>query len=186
SDRARTGFHNDCFLADPTDYGTYESRAADLPWLSIESQCVPMGGETCAADDPAQPYIACPAAIHVMEQLHWTNLNIGWNPAVYAVWQQQGCMNEVRIRFGYRFRLVDLTVANPKVIPGSTLKLTAHVANDGFATPFNQHPVKVVLRNADTGTSYELPTSADPRWWTAGKTTTVPLDVDVPANVPKG
>ena len=187
SDRARTGIHNDCFLANSDDYGTYgPDPDADKAWLSIESRYVPMGGETCAADDDAAPYIACPAALHTMEQLHWTNLNIGWNPAVYAVWTQQGCMPEVRIRFGYRFRLVDLTVATPKVYPGSTLKLSARIANDGFATPFNAHPVNVVLRNVDSGASYELPTHADPRWWTAGEVTTVPLDVDVPATLPKG
>jgi len=48
SEIARIGHHNDCFLADNTDSGTYSNIAIDYPYLAQESKFLPVGGETCA------------------------------------------------------------------------------------------------------------------------------------------
>jgi hypothetical protein len=182
---SRTGFHNDCFLANSTDYGTYANRAADEAWLSTETRFVVQTGETCAADQDAAPYIACPNAVRELRAQHWSTLNEEWNPAVYQTWAQQGCLSAVRQDLGYRFRLVDAT-AGSQVAPGQELRLQLTVANDGFATPYNPHPVEVVLRNTVTGNEVHLPTAADPRWWIPGQTTLVHADVRVPAGLTSG
>lgn len=182
---SRTGFHNDCFLANSTDYGTYANRAADEAWLSTETRFVAQTGETCAADQAAAPYIACPNALHELQAQHWSTLNEEWNPDVYSTWAQQGCLGAVRQDLGYRFRLVDAT-AQSRISPGEELRLQLRVANDGFATPYNPRPVDVVLRNTATGNEVHLPTTADPRWWNPGQTTLVHADVMVPAGLPSG
>lgn len=47
SDRARTGHHNDCFLASSTDFGTYSDVENDKEFLAAETRYLPMGGESC-------------------------------------------------------------------------------------------------------------------------------------------
>jgi hypothetical protein len=183
---SRTAFHNDCFLANSTDYGTYGSNpAADKAWLSRETRFVVQTGETCAADQDAAPYIACSNALHDMRAQHWSTLNEEWNPDVYQVWEQQGCMDTVRQDLGYRFRLITAT-APSHVAAGRRLGLRLRVANDGFATPYNSHPVDVVLRNAASGDEVHLRTGADPRFWSAGRITLVHADVRLPKNLSPG
>lgn len=185
SDVARTGFHNDCFLANATDYGTYGDREADLQWLHRESRFVPMGGETCAADEAAQPSIACDNALRELDVAHWNVLNRSWNPAVYDTWEQQGCLEEVSRRLGYRFVLESARV--PRSVPaGGQLRLHLRVANTGFATLFNERPVEVVLRDTATGAEHHLRTDADPRHWPDGETTDVVTRVALPAAVTPG
>ena len=48
---ARAGHYNDCFLANPTNKGTwssnYDTREAQKDFVSQETKYLPMGGETC-------------------------------------------------------------------------------------------------------------------------------------------
>jgi len=68
---ARTGYHNDCFLASATDFGTYreEQLAADKAYLATESAFLPMGGETC---NPNPPRSQCPTALQELARFHWS------------------------------------------------------------------------------------------------------------------
>src|SRR5207247_7119238 len=59
---ARLGLHNDCFLADPTDAGTFTdydgtTEAQDVTLLrdyqAQETRFTVMGGETCIENPPA-------------------------------------------------------------------------------------------------------------------------------------
>jgi hypothetical protein len=63
SNVARIGFHNDCYLADSTDFGTFSdydvgagTSAQDISnlrnYLAAETRFAPMGGETCAVNPP--------------------------------------------------------------------------------------------------------------------------------------
>ena len=187
SDRARIGFHNDCFLASATDSGTYAGgqRQRELDWLHEETRYLPHVGETCSAGETALPFIACDNAIREMDYTHWRNLNILWNPAVYAYWEANGCMGAIRRRLGYRFVLKSAKA--PASVPtGGPLRLHLEVANAGFATPINERPVEAVLRRVDTGQIHLLPLDADPRRWWSGETRNYPFRVDLPADVTAG
>jgi len=183
--RARIGFYNDCFLSNETDWGTYADRQTDLDWLNVESLYVPMAGETCSADQDAAPYIACVNAIHEMDYSHWNALNISWNPAVYAHWEENGCMDDARRRLGYRF-VLESAKAPRAVSAGDMLRLHLEITNTGFATPFNERPVEAVLRDVDTGQTHVLPLDADPRRWWSGETRNHPFRVQLPADVTPG
>jgi hypothetical protein len=187
SDRSRIGFHNDCFLASSTDFGTYASgeRQAELDWLHKETRYVPHVGETCSAGAGALPFIACDNAIYEMDHTHWRNLNILWNPAVYQYWEANGCMGEIRRRLGYRFVL--MSAKAPVSVPArGSMRLHLEIANAGFATPLNERLVEAVLRHVGTGRTHFLPLDADPRRWWNGETHNYPFSVQLQADVTPG
>jgi hypothetical protein len=187
SDRARIGFHNDCFLASPTDTGTYATgqRQAELGWLHNEARYVPHQGETCSAAAAALPFIACENAIREMNHTNWRTLNIGWHPAVYKHWDANGCMGEIRRRLGYRFVLKSAKALR-SLPAGGTLHLELDVANTGFATPLNQRPVELVLREVTSGRAHFLPLDADPRRWWNGETRNDIFNILLPAAIIAG
>ena len=57
---ARTGIHDDCFLASDTDYGTWQDSAVDKPRMSNHSTFTIFGGEMC---NPGSNRNDCPIAL---------------------------------------------------------------------------------------------------------------------------
>ena len=102
SNKSRTGHHNDCFLANASDYGTYTNLEEDLAYLNETTKYTITGGETC--DAPNQ-YSDCVNGVPRMVELHWTYLNRDYNKAVYDKWKEQGCYEEINIAMGYRIHL---------------------------------------------------------------------------------
>lgn len=187
SDRARIGFHNDCFLANSTDSGTYARgrRKEELEWLHKETRYVPHAGETCSATSSALPFMNCDNAVQELNYTNWRTLNIGWHPAVYKFWEVNGCMGEVRRRLGYRFVLKSAKA--PVSVPaGGSLRLHLEVRNTGFATPLNERPVEAVLRHAGTARTHFLPLDADPRRWWNGETHNYTFRIALPSDVTRG
>jgi hypothetical protein len=62
---SRIGHHNDCFLASPDDYGTYENPSVEYPYLQSDTTYVAMGGETCGVNAPRSQ---CPTATTELAQ----------------------------------------------------------------------------------------------------------------------
>jgi hypothetical protein len=181
SDKARIGFHNDCFLAGTDDYGTYmdygNSSTPRQPantvlrnFTKADSKYVAVGGETC--DDAYSPQNDCePAGMAETEMAayHYSFLNSGYNNTVNNDWQTNGCMLNIRKKLGYRFVLKELL--HPKEIKsGSSLPITLTVNNIGYASPFNERPVKLILKNSSTGQEFVYTLSTDIRKWFSGVT----------------
>jgi hypothetical protein len=179
---SRLGHHNDCFLASPDDFGTYENTSVEYPYLQAETTYLAMGGETCASNPPRS---SCPTALSELGQFHWSYLNTDYEPNVISSWNSGGCLADVTKRLGYRFTLQTATLPTAAT-RGGGLPVTINLRNDGFATPYNPHPVELVLRNTSTGAVQKLALSTDPRRWTAGSTTTISQTVTVPASLPTG
>ncbi len=167
---ARCGHHNDCFLASSTDSGTYSNAAADKAYLAAETRYVPMGGETCAVNAPRSQ---CPTALAELAMMHWSYLNSGYKPEVLASWQTGGCMDEIKRRLGYRLELLSSSL-EAKVRAGSSFTVSFTFNNTGFAAPFNNRSVILVLRlhsNSNSNSSLSLPLvrlplpNVDPRRW---------------------
>ena len=190
--KARVGAHNDCFLSDYYDSGTYDDPAAPglgpqvyKQFLSADNRYVPQGGETCTSAPAAQPYIPCANALADLARMRWSTINTEFHPDVIALWQQQGCYAEIARRLGYRFRLVTAQLPT-RATAGGALPVTLHIANDGWAPPYNARLVELVLRNTTTGQRYILAVNADPRFWGPGATQAVTADLPVPAGIPPG
>ncbi|WP_020390800.1 DUF4832 domain-containing protein [Kribbella catacumbae] len=182
SSLSRLGHHNDCFLASPDDFGTYENTAVEYPYLQSDTTYLAMGGETCTSNPPRS---SCPTALTELAQFHWSYLNTDYEPTVLNSWNTGGCLADVTKRLGYRFTLQTSTLPTTATRGGS-LPVTVALRNDGFATPYNPHSVELVLRNASTGAVQRLPLTTDPRRWTAGSTTTLSQTLTIPTNLATG
>lgn len=178
--KARTGAHNDCFLASKNDWGTYTNAIdREKQFYRQDNLFVPQGGETCNAKEDAQPFIGCGNALRELEQLHFNTLNIGYLVDVLDGWRAGGCMAEIERRLGYRFRLVD-SEAPAAAAAGEEFWLALTVANEGFGNLYNKRPVEIVLRAGSSGETIRLATEEDPRRWMTGRETKVRLTGRIP------
>lgn len=179
---SRIGHHNDCFLASPDDFGTYENTAVEYPYLQADTTYVAMGGETCGSNPPRSD---CPTATSELAQFHWSFINADYEPTVLNSWNTGGCLADITKNLGYRFRLESGTYP-ATASAGGALPISFTVHNDGYSTPFNPRNLELVLRNASTGSTYKLTLNSDPRRWTAGTSTTVSQTLTLPTSLPAG
>lgn len=176
---ARTGHHNDCFLASETDFGTYVNVDQDKIYLGQETRFVAMGGETCAVSE----YTACPNALNDLSSLHFSYLNIDYNADVLNQWRTEGCFHEVEKNLGYRLRLIEGTFTN-LTAPGNTLSIRLNMINEGFASFYNPRPVNFILKNNEV--SYVLSTGVDARSWPLGEAFNLELVAGLPVDMMEG
>ncbi|MCH7586517.1 MAG: DUF4832 domain-containing protein [Chloroflexi bacterium] len=192
---ARIGHHNDCFLANKDDSGTYRSAPRGSPsdeiiayWMDFitqEGRFTPVGGEACnEGNADVTPRSMCPTALQELEMLHWSFINNGYNKAVLDGWAADGCMDTIRLRLGYRLVLTEALV--PSVLPpGSAFDLEVSLRNDGYAAMFNARPVFVVLDGAGLRYTARLQ-NVDPRRWESGTSTTINVRLQLPAGLADG
>ena len=167
SNKSRVGHHNDCFVANLSDYGTYVNLEEDIAYLHETTKYTITGGETC---DASNKYSNCENSVSRLKELHWTYLNRDYNRAVYSKWEEQDCYNEINISFGYRIRLVSATIPD-SANADSSLNLSFEFYNDGYAAPTQYKPVQIVLTHTLTGYQTILDytgTNDDIRYWLPG------------------
>lgn len=196
SDKARLGYHNDCFLASENDYGTYEdygnsssprkdANAVMRAFMKADSKFVAVGGETC--DDAFSPQNDCEPAGRAqteMAEMHYSYLNSAYNNKVNNDWQESGCMDSIKRNLGYR--LVLKRASLPKVAKaGDSFSFSFTIENRGYASPFNKRPVKLILRNKQDSAEREILLSTDVRRWYSGSTV-VEEQIAVPADLATG
>ena len=176
--KARVGQHNDCFLANANDYGTYINVTADKAYLAQDNLAVPQGGETCAVSS----YSGWANANKDMTTLHYSYLNKDYNTSVLQSWGSS--INIAKRKLGYRFVLTQ--GAYPNAIPaGGPLIVNFSIRNDGYAAPYNARSLELILRNTSTEKNYAFTLNSDPRRWTPGSTTVINETVAV-TGVPAG
>ena len=177
--KARVGHHDDCFVADATDMGTYTNAAADKAYLAAENLYLPQGGETCATST----YSAWTNAAQDMATLHWSFLNQDYEPNVLASW---GANIDIAKRMlGYRLSL-DSGGYSTTATPGGQFEATFSIRNDGYAAPFNPRGVNLILRPTGLGTSYLAKLPDDPRRFAPGSSTTVSHKFCLPSDIAAG
>jgi hypothetical protein len=195
SDKARLGFHNDCFLASGDDFGTYQDYGNSTSprtsatttlrqYFSEDSKFVLVGGETCS--DGYSPQNDCsPAgkAEEEMEMLHYTYLNADYNNQVNNDWETGGCMQSIKRRLGYRFSLKSATL--PLIAKkNNPLSLSISIVNSGFTSPVKLRPVRLILRSQSDGALHTFDFATDIRKWFPGEIT-LTMSGDISA-VPAG
>jgi hypothetical protein len=126
----RLGFHDDCFLSDSADMGTYDQNSwlgwFDIPtkknWVYTAATSYggnqEVGGETCDAsggDDSAGVN-----AQYELSHQHWTEINEDYAPVNINIWKSanlaasgndpaETLFTRAKRKLGYRLRLVDAT-----------------------------------------------------------------------------
>ena len=157
---SRIAGHNDCFGADASDMGTFEGDTGREFWKA-DTRYTIMGGETCQVSD----YCLCPVTLQDLQDYHWTYLHDGYNRNVLSRWQQDGCIDEIGSRLGYRLVLRDVHYTS--VEAGKSCKVTLRLSNKGFAAPMNPREAWLVWETPD-GKQEKTMLGADPRTWHPG------------------
>lgn len=196
SNKARVGFHNDCYLSSSNDIGTYvdygnsssgtrNATTALRTYFSEDSRFVPVGGETCS--DSYSPQNDCEptgAAVHEFKTMHYSLLNADYNNSVNNDWQTGGCMDQIKKNLGYRLVLKQGVFPTEAQFNGS-LSFTLELENKGYASPFNERPIYLVLRHKSNGMAHKLPLVTDIRRWFSGNVQ-LQETVALPSSVPAG
>jgi chitodextrinase len=204
-DLDRLGFHDDCFLSDSADMGTYDQNSwlgwFDVPtkknWVYTATTSYggnqEVGGETCdsAGDDDT----AGVNAQYELSHQHWTEINEDYAPVNINIWKAanlaasgndpaETLFTRAKRKLGYRLRLVDATFS-ATATPGQPFTFAAHLANDGYAAPIQRRPVYLTF---DNGTHrYDVPLSGvDIRAWLPGPVTVPTQTVSLPSTMAAG
>jgi hypothetical protein len=173
SNKSRIGFHNDCFLANYDDSGTYanyDNGNSDTtvlkPYKAMDSKYVMVGGETCSPST----FGTCSNALFEMNRMHYTYLNADYNNIVNNEWVTGNCINDINRNLGYRLYLTSGEYSNI-VQQGSNFNYTLNITNIGFAPPINKRKVLLILMNMTTSEEFQVELSDDPRYWFKGSHT---------------
>ena len=183
--KARLAHHNDAFLENYGDLGTYTDTATQKPYLSQETLYVPVGGESCILDENvAATNASYQKTTGEMSRLHWTFIQSGYSSVVTNRWRNDGTFDELNRRLGYRYQLVNGTYSD-QVAQGGKLSVNMQIRNAGYAPLYNERHAYIVLKNGSR--QYSLRLQSDPRRWLPNnEVATVNEQLTVPANVPAG
>lgn len=202
-ERDRLGHHNDCFLYDQTDRGTYSRMK---PWFGDQTLAQQkeyahnlqtsyggdkmVGGETCS---PAMGRID--ETQLEMAVSNWTELNLDfWRDAI-DMWKKhqmpatgndpaESEFDRISRKLGYRLRLLDATFA-PMVKAGQEFTFSAHLNNDGYAGVVKSRPVYLVFLNE--GHRYDVKlNNVDVRTWLSGPVVLSNQSVQLPSTMIAG
>ena len=178
SNKSRAASHNDCFLANATDYGTYINPAVEYPYLEQQTTYTLNGGEACGCSTTcsSDPYVAQNNAIYSMQRFHFNYLNIDYNQTVLNYWNSIGFLSTIKEYLGYRYVLNFTEILENRLFINFT--------NRGFGNVFNERKAYLVLRNNQTGQEYSYLLNVDLRTMPLG----LPVSVDIPLyfNIPNG
>lgn len=179
SNISRVSFHNDCFLANADDMGTFQNVAEHRRYWMQESRYVPMGGETCAPSD----FCEVDNAYKEFAAYHWTYLNKDYHPDVLSKWEDQNFMTTVKKKLGYRLVLLQGSFTQEPVA-GQVFNLALQIRNDGWAAPFNPRPVEIIFKKGSK--KYKIALKDDPRFWFSEQTANIKASFLLPEDMPAG
>ncbi|MCH8494808.1 MAG: DUF4832 domain-containing protein [Balneolales bacterium] len=188
--KSRAGHVNDCFLASPTDVGTYRVPPApynfEKDFIAADTRYVPIGGETCNPRPDAGERYHCTTALEELDRMNWSFLNLNYSRIILDHWIDEGCYPEIERRLGYRFEIEEGRYTD-MVKPGGKLRFEIDLKNSGFASPYNPREVQVIMRSFDnTDDVWEVYLPVDPRLWMSGETQNLEFDIAVPTTVTDG
>ena len=183
--KARLGGHNDCYLADANDTGTFTGQSTRDYWAA-ESAYTIMGGETCGTSAFAHcgkrdGYDGAHGVVADMAIYHFTYVNIAYHQTVIQWWKREGCFEELQRRLGYRYSLASAGFTE-KPSAGSPMRVVMKIRNEGFAPVQNPRDAELVLTDANGRVLESWPLESDPRYWMPG-TTVVDQTIDLPSGV---
>ncbi len=182
SDLSRISAHNDCFLANADDMGTFGGNRNYRKFWQWDTKYVAMGGETCGKST----YSTCENALKDLKSYHWSYLNINYHPAVIGQWRQELCIEDIEKQLGYRFVLTEGTFTNDAQA-GNPFELDLKLKNTGWAAPFNPRDVEVIfVSESNKSEKYKLKLEDDPRFWFAGETVNIKKKFLLPETMPVG
>jgi len=201
--RDRLGHHNDCFLFNETDRGTYDRNDIWFGDKTLEEQKQytfdlitsyggnkVVGGETCSPaidriDDTQKE----------MAETNWTEININfWGDAI-KMWKSRQLtasgndpaeseFDRISRKLGYRLRLIDATFPSTAKA-GDSFTVSANLSNDGYAGIIKTRPIYLVFDDGTNRYNIDL-TKIDVRTWVSGPVELSRQKVNLPADMKPG
>jgi len=155
--RAKIGHHNDCFLVDETNYGTYGSNVEFWKdYVADDSKYAPVGGETCGINSSKDEYLSnCDNAVAEMKYLQYSYLNNVYHSDVLNKWKEQGCYEEIKENLGYRLVATQLEIT--RGMHNRSLVVDLKIENKGFASPYIPSSVNLLLKNSEHSYTFYQP-----------------------------
>lgn len=192
SQKARMGCHNDAFLHNWGNMGTYASDdKSDDPemrqYVATQTLYVPNGGETNIDDDDNLAKKMYTKAPSEMATYHWSFCGSTYAEPVTSRWRSSGLFDTLNVYMGYRYNLHSAQFSD-QAAPGGKANVVITIRNVGYAPLYNERPVYLVLKGAGNLSSlYTIPLQADPRRWLPnGAWSLIREQVDIPQHVLKG
>lgn len=166
--KARLACHNDAFMADNSDLGTFNTNDQREYW-EAETKYLIYGGESCPPGSAA----SCDRTQEQMVKMHISYLNNDYYRGTINKWFSNGCLENFRRYMGYRFEGREVaTTKEPKA--GEELKVKLSLVNVGFSAPKNPRDIEMLLiSTADAKDSYTVVPDSDPRFWFSDQMQTI-------------
>jgi len=144
--KSQIGYHNDCFLANLTDMGTYPSDSIDF-WKNYvinDTKYSPIGGETCNMDTGDEAYLtSCENTLAELKKLRYSFLNDSYHPDVLNKWKSEGCYQEIKENLGYKLVANELYMERTS----NNIYLSLFIKNEGYAAPYIDSKISFILKN---------------------------------------
>lgn len=192
TDRARIGHHNDAFLSDYGNDGTY-GRDGDGPsddpvlraYIADETLYVPNGGETNVEERSLANTVAqYDTTMAELRRYHWSFCGSTYSTEVTDQWRTNGAFDEMNRKLGYRYQLVDADLPET-VRAGEQAHVQMKIRNVGFAPIYNER--KAFLVFSDQLSVFSVQLATDPRRWLPnGVVTEIDETVTIPDEVVNG
>ena len=201
--RDRLGHHNDCFLYDKSDRGTYAKGGIWFGNQTLEQQKQyafdmitsyggnkMMGGETCmSAIDRIDDWQ------NDMTKANWTEINVNFWQGAIDLWKKRSLpasgndpaemeFDRISRKIGYRLRVVDATFPT-SAKAGGRFTIAANLSNDGYASVIKPRPLFLVFANGTNRYDVQL-RDVDVRKWVSGEASLSPQTVTLPSEMPSG
>ena len=186
--KARMGCHNDAFLNNWGNDGTYASNNNDddpkvRQYIATETLYVPNGGETNVEGSTLaeQVYTKAPSE---MSTYHWSFCGQSYAQAVTSRWKSSGIFDTLNVHMGYRYNLLTAEFSD-EAAPSGKMNVNIKIRNAGYAPIYNDRTVYLVLKSSSK--TYSLPLKTDPRRWLPNNAISKVIEqVDIPSNVQEG
>ena len=156
---------NDCFVSSQNDVGTYIGGNKERDFWAEDTKYTIMGGETCEKHSLSNGE----NALKQMARFHWTYINRDYREEVTGMWRNDGTMDTILMRIGYRLTL-DRAIVTSEPKAGKKYDAYLQLHNAGFAAPVNKRAVELIFVSAsDPKQKYVFPQDVDPRFWLPGE-----------------
>jgi hypothetical protein len=189
SPQSRLGMHNDCFMSNDSDVGTYSNNSLtnnpQREYVKVSSEYAPYGGETCSGFSPMR--MKCSDILSEGPAYHLTYLNSVFYAAFYQQWKSEGCYDQVTRSMGYRFQIDQ--VIHPTIATRNTaITFNIDMRNVGWSRIFSPRKMVVTLRNTTTGAVITGTGTTDMRMLPSQATasTRAPVKVAIPSSAAPG
>ena len=159
ADAYRLGLYNDGYLGSSSDLGTYTNREKEVPWLALQNDHLPYGGEVVIPGSTLHDIENC---LDEMFLLHLSYLNIEWNNTVINKWKEtyytdaagrdslyygKTAFQYIENHMGYRFVLESSTLEYDTAM--SHLGIELSLNNVGFGNLNRTLNMELLLQNEE-------------------------------------